>query len=891
MMEPKYGGRMHGKLHHMITTLGMVIIGALLLGGGAIQQASALAVPQSRINGPIRSGAMQVVKGTVHPRVMAAQDEGQLSGSTPIENMALVFGLSPAQQADLTKLLKEQQTKGSPMYHQWLKPGEFAARYGMSQQDLAKVAAWLSSQGFTVTDIPASADRVNFSGTAAQVSSVFQTELHRYLFQGQQGWANSTDISVPQAIAGMALGIEHLNTFRPQPHVVKRLAHETARSGGGVGPQYTLCESNQSPCPSNAIVNFVAPSDAETIYDVTGLYNSNFTGTGQTMAIVGQTDIVQYQSDIANFRSLSGLNASNLPKQILITKPDTGPAAVSVGDLEEADIDVEWSGAIAKNATILYVTVGDNQSYSVLDSLQYAIQTPLINNTQFVPVISLSYGGCEQGGTAYIQSFETILQQANAQGQTVFASSGDSGSAGCDYGTNSSGQVVAASNGLWVDYPASSQYVTGVGGSSFSGDIGNESKYWNNNNNADNGSAISYIPETTWNNTPDITGLNNSGTLSASGGGASSLFTKPSWQVGLGVPSDSKRDVPDVSLAADPDHDGYVLCTEEVNSAGTGLTGVSSCVYPVGSNQVPYFDSTGSGYLYGGTSIAAPQWAAILTLMNQEAGNTGGIGNANPIFYQTAQATPGAFHDVTTGSNAVVCVAGSPNCNGNTNGYGVMSCCSAGSGYDQATGLGSVDAAALAAVWPRLTAVNGQFSLLLKPATVSVAPGGTGTTSVVLSPSGAGGDSVGFTGTVDLTCSNLPAGVTCTFSSSSVSLTPGAAQTVTLTVNASSSAAATSVARMRRSPSPFDSRSPVRMAFAGMLGLALLGMGRRRRYFPSRWMAVLLLVGGLMAASAITACSGGGSGGGGGTRVTQTVTVTGTSGTTVASTTIVLTVT
>jgi hypothetical protein len=280
--------------------------------------------------------------------------------------------------------------------------------------------------------------------------------------------------------------------------------------------------------------------------------------------------------------------------------------------------------------------------------------------------------------------------------------------------------------------------------------------------------------------------------------------------------------------------------------------------------------------------------------MNQEAGNTSGIGNANPVLYQTAQATPAAFHDVTTGSNAVVCIAGSPNCNGNTGGYGVMSCCDAGTGYDMATGLGTVDAAALAGVWPRLTAVNGDFSLLLNPAKVSVNPGGSATSSLVLSPSGAGGRSSGFTGTVNLTCSNLPAGVTCSFSNSSVSLTPGAAQTVTVTISASSSAAATSAARLKSSPLPFDSQSPVRMAFAGILGLALLGLGRKRRYFPSRWMAMLLLVGGLMAATALTACGGGGAGGGGGgggTPVMQTVTVTGTSGTTVASTSIQLTVT
>ncbi|MGC2509491.1 MAG: hypothetical protein WA430_02910 [Acidobacteriaceae bacterium] len=214
-----------------------------------------------------------------------------------------------------------------------------------------------------------------------------------------------------------------------------------------------------------------------------------------------------------------------------------------------------------------------------------------------------------------------------------------------------------------------------------------------------------------------------------------------------------------------------------------------------------------------------------------------------------------------------------------------------------ATGLGSVDAAALGAVWPKMTAVNGQFSLVLKPNAVTVAPGGSGMTSVVLSPSSTGPGSSGFTGTVNLTCSNLPAGVTCSFSNASVSLVPGTAQTVTLTLNASSSAAATTTAKNKAIPSPPHSGVPARLAFAGILGFALLGLGRRRRYFPSRWLTVLLLFGGLMVATAITACSGGsagtggGGGGGGGTGETQTVTVTGTSGTTVASTTVVVTVT
>ncbi|MGH9615506.1 MAG: protease pro-enzyme activation domain-containing protein, partial [Acidobacteriaceae bacterium] len=343
------------------------MIAALLLGGVAIPQAGALATLESRISGPIRSDQMQAVKGSVHPLVAVARDQGQLAGSTPIENMALVFRLSAAQQADLTKLLQEQQTKGSPMYHQWLKPGEFAARYGVSQADLSKVETWLRSRGFTGIAVPRAADRVVFSGNAALVNAAFQTQMHRYLYHGKQHWANSTNISLPQAIAGMAIGVEHLNTFRPEPRVIKRPVHRSRQMPAA--PHYTLCTSTANPCPSGDEINFVAPSDSQTIYDVTGLYNSGFTGTGQTIAVAGQTDIVKYESDIAHFRTLSGLNGGNLPKQTVV--PGSGTATVYIGDLEEADIDTEWSGAIAENATILFVTVGNNQNFSVLDSLQY----------------------------------------------------------------------------------------------------------------------------------------------------------------------------------------------------------------------------------------------------------------------------------------------------------------------------------------------------------------------------------------------------------------------------------------------------------------------------------------------------------------------------------------
>lgn len=892
-------GHRIGNRHRLDVCKAVVTIaGVLALIGMDAFPAFAQKLVQNRITAPIRPAQMQVIHGTIHPMVAVAQDQGQMSGSTTIQGMSLAFRLSAAQQADLKNLLLQQQTKGSPMYHRWLKPGQFAARYGMSASDLAKASAWIQSQGFKIDDIPASADRIDFSGTAAQVDGAFHTQMHRYSLRGQTHWANSTEISLPQAIAGIALGVRHLNSFRPLPHLSKRPVHVARqRAAASFNPHYTLCLSATSPCPSGDTANFIAPSDSQTIYDVTGLYNNNITGTGQTMAVVGQTDIEQYKSDIANFRTLSGLNASNLPTQILVTIPpnntSTGPATVSVGDLEEADIDVEWSGAVAKDATILYVTVGGNQSYSVFDSLVYAVQNPLVNNdTQFVPVISISYGGCEQIdiSQAYIQYFEGVLEQANAQGQTVVASSGDDGSATCD---DTDSANTAASKGLAVDYPASSQYVTGVGGTSFSGDLGDQSAYWNNDNNSDNGSALGYIPESVWNNTPTLAGLSHAGQLSASGGGVSVIFSKPSWQVGSGVPGDGMRDVPDVALAADPNHDGFVLCTEEKNNAGTALTGMSSCVYPVGSNQVPYFDANSDGYLYGGTSIAAPQIAAMITLWNQEAGNTGGVGNANPILYLAAQNTPGAFHDVTTGSNAVVCKQGSPNCISNGSGGYVMSCCNAGSGYDKATGLGSVDAAAMGVVWPAISTTTTNptqptFSMVPNSKTLSLTTGGSTNVTLVLTPND------GFTGTVALNCSNLPANTTCSFApSASATLAPDTAQNVTLTLNNSASARLVA-------PHPFHRNWPMQAVFAGIFGLSLLGMGKKRRFpsrWASRWMTALLLAAGLMTATVLTACGGGSagsSGGGGGTgptSTTSTITVTGTSTNTSVADHIQLTIT
>ena len=234
------------------------------------------------------------------------------------------------------------------------------------------------------------------------------------------------------------------------------------------------------------------------------------------------------------------------------------------------------------------------------------------------------------------------------------AASGDTGAADCD---QSSEQV--AKQGLAVDLPASVPEVTGVGGTESMEGTG---QFWGPTNHGNGSSALSYIPERAWNDTASI------GALLSTGGGASVLFAKPEWQRGAGVPDDKARDVPDVSFAAAMAHDPYQIY------------------------------ANGGPLHVGGTSAPAPVFAGMLALLNQYLVVTGsrshpGLGNINPTLYLLAQSTPEIFHDGTVGSNIVPCATVSPNCSGGQFGF------SSGVGYDQATGLGSVDVYRLVTEW------------------------------------------------------------------------------------------------------------------------------------------------------------------------------------------------
>ncbi len=469
-----------------------------------------------------------------------------------------------------------------------------------------------------------------------------------------------------------------------------------------------------------------------------------YDGTGQSIAIMGQTDLSidsnhNNQYDVVTFRNLAGLPTGNL--QIVVNGTDPG---LQTSDVDEANLDVEWSGATAPSAKLIYViTSGLNNGAGAFGSLIYAV------NNNLAPVISISYGVCEtQAAQSDLTNLTNAGVQANAQGQAIVAPSGDSGAADCDAN-------LPATVGLSVDFPASMPYATGVGGTTFTGDTANSTnptqptQYWAGSTNDIVPSAFSYIPETSWN---DTNGL-STGTISATGGGASTKFTKPSWQTGPGVPADGARDVPDIAFAASPSPDGYLICSQ------------SSCVNG-------YRQANTDFSVIGGTSAGTPSFAGILAVYNQVKGSPQGNINSHLYSIVSSYPLPGdsntswAYNDITSGNNIVSCTGGT-GCSGGSLGY------SAGPGYDRVTGLGSLDATAL--IDALNNTPNPHFLVLPASRSIALAANSTGTIAVAVTPK------EGFTNTVTLTCTSSSSltGVTCSYDNSSINTSGIANLTIT----------------------------------------------------------------------------------------------------------------
>jgi len=718
--------------------------------------ATTLAATEPRIQAEVSSSTVATLKESLHPLAQAQYDAGRMSAHTELRGISIVFNRSAAQQADLEALIAAQQNPSSPLYHQWLTPEQFAARFGMAQSDLGKVQTWLEQQGFSVDSVARSKNLIRFSGTAGQVEQVFQTQMHFYTIGGEKHFAPSTELTIPSALAPVVLAVRNLDDFRPRPMHVASLS-------GRANPAFTSSVSGSV---------FFSPGDIKVAYGINTLASAGNTGAGQSIVVVGQSSVVN--SDIEKFESAAGLPVKD-PTQVLV--PGSGSPQAFSGDQGESDLDLEWTGSIAPGANIFFVYTGSSTSYGVFDSIQYAVDEKLGN------IISVSYGACEPELTAgSATALDTVFAQAATQGQTIVAASGDSGSSACYQApptTQNGLPPLTTQEQLAVSYPASSQYVTGVGGTEItSANDASGTQYWQSKGSSDEiVSLLKYIPEVAWND--DAAAISSGAGLSSTGGGASTLYTtQPSWQTsyftatGETNPKNTARLVPDVSFYASPDLPGYLFCTSDTSDWNLTVSPIQT-----GSCGAGFRGGTSDSSLTvaGGTSFSTPVFAGMVAVLNQVKGYVTGQGLLNPELYSLA-ATPATyaavFNDIPAGTgpgtnNECPSSAGANYCSSASSSSYVTT-----TGYDQVTGLGSLNLSALVTVWPT--------------ATTTLIGTSTSVSAASLTPNTSTNDTVTFTVASDSGTStptgNLTLSIDQTLSTAGT-LTGGSTQTVALASN------------------------------------------------------------------------------------------------------------
>jgi subtilase family serine protease len=643
-----------------------LLIAALLLvlPGLALAQGSAV---QPRITDRVNTSVLTTLQGNTHPLARAQFDQGGAPPNLPMDRILLVLKRSPDQEAALQSLLEQQQDTSSPNYHKWLTPDQFGQQFGPADADVQAVTSWLSSYGFQSIQVSKGRSVIEFSGTAAQVENALHTSIHRYVVNGESHWANASDPQVPTALAPVIGGVVSLHDFR-KTRLSRHLGLKTpATSTTGVRRSITFTDGTHG----------LGPADFGVIYNVA----SNMTGANATIAIVSNTDIsVQ---DVHQFRSIFGLPAND--PQIVVNGPD--PGDLGGGPEAEAVLDATWAGAVAPNATVeLVVSEDTNDSDGVDLSELYIVDYNLAD------VMTESIATCEAAysfsAAAY---YGGLAEQAAAQGITYLVASGDGGPDGCDDFTT----VPASDTPASVNLLAATPFTIAVGGTEFN-DTATPSQYWNSTNGANSESAKSYIPENVWNESCTVAqcGSTNAG-LYSSGGGQSVYFAKPSWQSGVtGIPSANARFLPDVSLTA-ADHDGYTMCLDG-SCQGTGCPGgVGPCFAVV-----------------SGTSASVQAFGGVMALVVQKTGAR--QGQANYVLYKlAANETLSSCNGSSTSSplnNATDNCIFNDVTTGNTNIPGETGF-AAGVGYDEATGLGSVNVSNLVNQWSSIR-VNGSTTTL-----------------------------------------------------------------------------------------------------------------------------------------------------------------------------------
>lgn len=764
--------------YSIVRVLGCMTIGLISLLSAAAQQGSgADTLPASSLDGasttlsrvtrPVDEADLVTLSGNTHMLARPQFDQGAVDPQLPMQRIMLTLKRSPEQDAALEQLLAQQYDPASSNFHHWLQPEEFGKLYGPSDNDIQAVTHWLQIHGFQIDQVSKGRITIEFSGTAAQVQEAFHTSIHHYLIDGRMHLANTADPQIPAALAPVIVGIASLHDFFPVPQsVLGRKVKRDTKTGkitsleppaAGLKSDYGFTDQNGNSAED------VTPYDFAAIYNLTPLWNAGITGKGQTIAISAVTDV--NASDITAFRKSFGLTGFTGTIKLVHNGSDPG---IVQSALVENTLDTEWSGAAAPDAVIaVVVSASTSSTFGGILSDSY-----IVDNPSLATIMSASYGGCEVGlGTAGNSQINAIYQQGASEGISMFESSGDQGSTGCD-NSDATTYPAPAGYGLQVNGDASSPYITAVGGTDFTWQ-GSTATYWKSSNGSNDANAIGYIPEVPWNSTcsssylltaffnpnygytsteqvcNSVEGLGASdlirvvggsggvsacttstgGTFSSCSGG----YAKPSWQKGTGVPADGKRDLPDVSLFASSGYpDGlngsaYLICVASNSPSG-------SCNYTDPSYIV--------AQEVGGTSVSSPAMAGIMALVQQKQQKAQGL--ANPVFYALAakdsltscnsstvrNGNTCNFYDVTSSTNAMVCTSGSRNCVVKSSGdtYGIVSGYNSTTGFDLTTGLGSVNATNLVNNWSSAVS-SPTLTLSLSPTSIAFGSAAVNSTS------------------------------------------------------------------------------------------------------------------------------------------------------------------
>jgi subtilase family serine protease len=771
---------------------------SLLLALSSFIWLAPLHAQRTLLTAPVDEAARMVLRGNIHPLAQAEFDRGQVSDSDSTGTLVLVLGRSAAQQAALDSYVKSASMPGTSSYRQWLTPAEYGTRFGASPEDIATVTQWLESHGFTVEQVSPAGNAIRFSGNMGGVRAAFQTEIHQYETGGKMHKANATEPSIPAALAPVVRGVAALNNFHPQPHVI-RGGHATfTTKPGAVRPELTIYGPG-SWGPEDYDVYFLpVAGDAAIIYDTpnaamnSAYSGTTWTGAGVTIGIASDSNLsASAIADVANYRSLflneplaTATTDAQLPKVVV----DGNNPGVNSDELEALQ-DVEMAEAFAPKAlTTLYTAANTD----LQGGLFLAIQRAVDDNA--VAILNISFGSCEQNLGAATNAFlNEIYEQAAAQGISIIVSAGDSGSAGCD--TDTVGFGAAAGSGLAVNGLASTPWNVAVGGTDFdvlfTTNLSTVEQYIQVPSTSATllgnppyfGTANGYIPEEPWNNSTSVftTYANNlpykwgngpentlaggggmssaavcSGAISSSGYclGTMSGYPKPAFQTAL-TPADSARDVPDVSFFSgtfmgdegysQDFNDGWSICSDNTVNGDTST--YTDCLSDTGTTACGGTCAIGQNTTttpVGGTSTAAPAMAGVLALVIQSQGGKR-LGQADYQIYNLAANYPAAFHDITAGNNSVLCTAGSTNCGSN----GFMTGYNAATGYDLATGIGSLDVAKFVNDWGKVTFTSttttltaGTSASSLSSSSLTVAHGATVYFKAAVSPSTATGNVV-----------------------------------------------------------------------------------------------------------------------------------------------------